>query len=333
MVGAAPTEKSQGPPRPVPGGVMVLAPAPQLTVTIEAGGHGSEEIHLHAGGQGLWIARLLSRLDVPTVLCASLGGESGAVVGALIESEGIELVGVKVDAPNGAHVHDRTGGQRRRVGGQNAAVLPRHQRDDFYNRALAAGLHAGTCVLGGYDPASQPIPPEDYRRLGTDLRSNGVRVVADLSGELREAAAAAGVDLLKTSDEDLAADDLIDDVEDRSMLLEVMVEMAGDHGLDQIVVTRAERGCLALVRGRVYEAKALRLEARDPRGGGDSMTAGLTAGLHQGLSLPEALRLGVAAAAMNVTRHGLGTGEAAAIRALVDLVEVEEIGPVGGESG
>src|SRR3954454_23885492 len=43
---------------------MVLTPSPVLTVTIEAQPDGSPEIHVHPGGQGVWIARMLSRLGL-----------------------------------------------------------------------------------------------------------------------------------------------------------------------------------------------------------------------------------------------------------------------------
>ena len=59
--------------------VCVFDPSPILTVTIEAANDdGDAEIHLHAGGQGFWIARLLAELDVDVVLCGAFGGESGS---------------------------------------------------------------------------------------------------------------------------------------------------------------------------------------------------------------------------------------------------------------
>ena len=63
----------------MPARVCVFAPAPLLTVTIEskADGSGDDEIHVHAGGQGFWIARLVAELGVEVVLCGSFGGETG----------------------------------------------------------------------------------------------------------------------------------------------------------------------------------------------------------------------------------------------------------------
>src|SRR3546814_14136015 len=90
---------------------------------------GDDEIHLHAGGQGLWIARLLSELGIRTTLCASFGGETGAVLEARARREPIaEIAHVRVAAPNAAYVHARRGGDRQEIAAQREAVLARHPR-------------------------------------------------------------------------------------------------------------------------------------------------------------------------------------------------------------
>ena len=57
------------------------------------------------------------------------------------------------------------------------------------------------------------------------------------------------------------------------------------------------------------------------------MTAGLAAGLARGFDLPAALRLGAAAAGLNVTRRGLATGERREIERLAEHIELQEIAP------
>ena len=71
------------------GAITVFAPSPLVTVTIEDRG-GEPDIHVHAGGQGVWQARMISSLGVPVVLCAALGGETGEVLRHLIAVEGVE---------------------------------------------------------------------------------------------------------------------------------------------------------------------------------------------------------------------------------------------------
>jgi len=312
-------------------GAAVFAPAPELTVTLERFDD-REELHLHAGGQGFWIARLLHVLGVDTTICGSFGGETGQVVQRLIEDSGVRVVPVAVTAPNGGYVHDRRKGTREEVGSQDPSPLSRHELDDLYSAALATGLGSVVCVLGGPDPAAPPVPTDLYRRLALDLRANGTIVVADLSGEPREAVLRAGVDVLKTSDEDLADDGLLAEGADDHAVSATMRELAGrEGGARHLVVTRGDRPALALTDGRLLAITGPRLDAVDPTGAGDSMTAGITAALVRGRPFPDALRLGLAAAALNVTRRGLASGDRDAITAIADRVQIEAADTAGAQ--
>src|SRR5699024_2265146 len=92
--------------------VCVLAATPQLTVTIESGAEGRPEIHVHAGGQGLWVSRMASSLGAHVVLCGPFGGETGDIVAHLAERGGLTLRPTPYSGSNGAYVHDRRDGQR-----------------------------------------------------------------------------------------------------------------------------------------------------------------------------------------------------------------------------
>jgi 1-phosphofructokinase len=58
------------------------------------------------------------------------------------------------------------------------------------------------------------------------------------------------------------------------------------------------------------------------------MTAGIAAVLARGGNLMEAVRTGAAAGALNVTRHGLGTGNIDAIASLAKRIELAAVGRV-----
>lgn len=307
---------------------FVFEPSPLLTVTAETSATDTNspdaaEVHLHPGGQGVWIARMLNALGLDTRLCAPLGGETGKVLKTLIDAEGLQLCGGATTPGNGVYVHDRRGGERSLVAHMEPSELSRHEVDDLFSAALAAGMATDISVLGG--PAGPHVVPSDlYRRLAADLRATGKTVVADLSGEPLSAVLEGGVSVLKVSHEDLIDDGRADD--DVSSLIEAMRDMARE-GADRVVLSRGGDSTLALVDGRVLEVLGPRLERVDHRGAGDSMTAGIAAALAAGDDMPTALRWGAGAGTSNITRRGLATGQ----RALVDqLAERMEVRPFGG---
>ncbi|MFD7659881.1 1-phosphofructokinase family hexose kinase [Actinosynnema sp. NPDC059797] len=296
------------------GRVVVFAPSPELTVTVEEL-DGAPDIHVHAGGQGVWQSRMIESLGSEVVLCAALGGETGHVLRHLI---GVELKAREVAARNGGYVHDRRDGGRDQVVRMPADALTRHELDDLYEMTLVEGLNAGVAVLSGPAEHDEPVPDSVYERLTRDLGGNGCQVVVDLSGGRLAAALEGGPAVVKVSHTELTSDGYAksDDLAD---LAEGCREIA-KSGARAVVVSRAAEETLALIEGSFYLVEVPELSPVDTRGGGDSMTAGLAAGLSQGRSLEESLRLGAAAGAVNVTRHGLGTGSGDVVRELTERV-------------
>ena len=93
-------------------------------------------------------------------------------------------------------------------------------------------------------------------------------------------------------------------------------------GAGNVVVSRAEKAALGLLESELVEIVPPRLHAIDHRGAGDSMTAGIAVGLARHIGLLGAVRLGAAAGALNVTRHGLGSGDREEIERLAEHVVI-----------
>lgn len=166
----------------------MFAPSPLLTVTIEPGVD-RPEVHLHAGGQGFWVARLAATLGAEVVLCCALGGEPGRVLEGLIESERLTLRAARANTPNRVYVHDRRTGERMEVVSVESRALNRHASDELYGMALGAGLDADVTLVTGCQPPDV-VEAHLYRRLVGDLRVNGKLVIADLTGPPLRAALA-----------------------------------------------------------------------------------------------------------------------------------------------
>lgn len=255
---------------------------------------------------------MLMVLEARTLLCSPLGGEIGLVLGAILDDEQLDLRAVAISGSNGCYVEDRRGGDLECLAEMPATSLNRHESDDLCNQMLTCGLDTGVTVLTG--PAGTAVvDPDVYRRVASDLTSMGVRVLADLSREPLEAALEGGISVLKISDDEV---DGTDPVRAARKLRESVADL--------VVLTRGSAPALALADDERF-VHVPPLETVDHRGAGDSMTAGMAAGLARGLSHDDALRLGAAAGAVNVTRHGLASGRKDTIEKLAEQIKFKPV--------
>jgi 1-phosphofructokinase len=314
--------------------LCVLAVTSLLTVTIEEAADGTgPELHVHPGGQGLWVARMARSLGAEVVVCGPFGGETGRVVEHLVRLEGGTLRATRYAGANAAYVHDRRDGERDEVVRTAPAVLDRHAQDDLFGTVLVEALDADVVVLTGAEPAGT-VEADFFGRLAADLRATGRRVVADLSGDAAREAVRGGLDVLKISHEEMVEGGFAqsDDLDD---LVAAARSLLAD-GVGAVVVSRAAEPTLVVTgsagdaagrggRGRVSLLTTPPVTIVDHRGAGDSMTAGIAVALARGEDVVAAVRLGAAAGALNVTRHGLGSGSREQIERMVREVEVEDL--------
>lgn len=307
--------------------MAIFAPVLYLTVTIEASASGADEVHIHPGGQGFWIARMLKHLEERPLLCGPLGGEAGKAFLGLLGQFGMDVSSVNVAHRSPVVINDRRSGERETIADSPTIQLERHETDDLYGRFLDKALTTNLCVITGQ--STEIVPPDLYRRLGHDLASSEIGVVADLHGrELREFLTGGPIDILKVSDEDLHADGLVNrKATDQEAAEMEAIQRLGETGARSVVLSRQHEPAVARFGGTWLEARTPELDPADHRGAGDSMTAGLAAGLRRGLGPEDTLRLACAAGAANVTRHGLGSADAGLIPGLTEKVEIRQLSP------
>lgn len=306
------------------GRIAIFAPSPLLTITVEQGPD-RPEVHLHGGGQGFWVARLAATLGADVILCCVLGGEPGNVLRGLIETEALTLRAATAKTPNGVYIHDRRSGSRIEVVSVESQPLDRHASDELYGITLGAGLDADLTLITGAQPV-ELLQADLYRRLVSDLRANGKSVIADLTGPPLDSTLEGGVELLRISDEELLRDEYIagDGLPD---LLDGARRLH-EAGASNVLVSRASAP--AILVGDAETSAQIELagpvfEALDHTGTGDSMFAATGVGLARGMEMLDALRLGMAAGALNATRRGLGTGTRQEIERLAAHVTVQPL--------
>jgi 1-phosphofructokinase len=302
--------------------ITVFGPNPLLTVTIERLPDGGDDIHLHPGGQGVWVARTAGELGARPVLCAFLGGEVGAILDPLLLALPGELRAVRTATPSGCVVVDRRGGDRRVVAGRFSDPVSRHELDDLVSLACAAALGSDVLAVCGCYPA-EVIPHGVYAEVVATARVNGIPTLVDLSSPGLDSALQARPDVVKINDWELAQwlAEPVDGPRWRPAAQRLLAA-----GARAAVVTRAGEPALALRDGSAWEVVPPRLERGFREGCGDSMLGAMAAAMAAGEPWERSLRVGAAAGAACFLRQGLGSAKREVIEELAERVELRPLG-------
>ena len=303
--------------------VAVFGPDPLLSVAIESRGDG-EDVHLHAAGQGVWVARMVAELGAWPILCCLLGGETGAVLRPLLDALPGERRVSGTAGSTGSYVVDCRSGGRELVATALRPAPQRHEVDDLVAATCAAAFGSALLVI------CNPFPPDGlpdavYDTIAADVRAAGVPMMVDLSSPRLEHTLAYGPELVKLNDWELAQ--YVSGPVDGHRALDAARRIV-EAGAANVAVTRGEAPILVVPSaGEPFEIVPPRLPRGHREGCGDAMMGAIAAGWTRGMSLRDALVLGAAAGSGNFLRHGLGTGKRAAVEELTQRIAIRPLGP------
>ncbi|HID08413.1 MAG TPA: 1-phosphofructokinase family hexose kinase, partial [Armatimonadetes bacterium] len=242
---------------------------------------------------------------------ARLGGESiatgflGGVIGKWID-EGVRREGVRTDFV-WVRACTRTSTTVRcdSEGIETHLVEPGEPVTEIEERALeekvAELAHEGDVVIlcGSLPPG---VRSDFYRRCVERVQSKGAIAFVDAGGAILRETLPAQPRLINPNEEELAT---ALDLEFQSEV-EVIgaIEDLLSHGLQCIIVSQGERGAIGADRTSIWRAVPPPVRVVNTVGSGDAMLGGLAYAYHQGMSLAEMLRWGVAAGTANVLVDG-----------------------------
>lgn len=301
--------------------LVVFGPDPLLSVTVEAGG-GGDEVHLHAAGQGVWVARMAAELGGRPILCCLLGGETGTTLDSLLDGASLPRRVAWTAGSSGTYVVDRRGGERSLIAASLRPAPRRHEVDDLVTATCAAASESRLLVMCNPYPAAG-FPEDAYETIASNVKALDVPVIVDLSSPRLDRTLACEPDLVKCNDWELAQY-VCGPVEGRQALDAARRVCAG--GARAVSVTRGSAPILVVpADDEPFEVVPPPLPHGFREGCGDTMMGAIAAGWTRGLSLRDALMLGAAAGTVNFLRRGLGTGTRAAIEELAPRVVVRPV--------
>lgn len=278
------------------------------------------------GGGGLNVSRAISALGGHSTAFVALGGPTGDKVMHLLAEQGIGLAPFPApgETRQSLTVTDATTGEQYRF----VMPGPTWSASDVtkvLDRIARAAPENGIVVLSGSQP---PGVPDDFpARLATKIARTRARFFLDTSGKALHQLLTAGakpVDVLRM--DDLEAEELAGRaLPDRADSADFAQDLVRRGIARAVVVARGADGNVLATETERWVAQAVPDRVVSKVGAGDSFVAAFTLSLGRGLSLPEALRWGAAAAAAAVMTPATDLCTRADVKRLLRASSLEKI--------
>ncbi len=315
---------------------LTLNPALDRTVMLDdlrpGHVHRARGTRSDAGGKGVNVAACLADWGVPVAATGILGQDNAAPFQALLEAKGIDdrFVWIPGETRTNLKLFDAATGDTTDINLPGLPVTPGTL--GTVRAVLRQAAEPGALVvLAGSLPGG--VAPAIYAEIAAELNPRGARLVLVASGPALAAALAApalpfAIKPNRHELEDWAGRALptLDDVAGAANGLRA-------RGIPLVVVSLGAEGALfASAEGTVL-AHPPPTQLTSTVGAGDALVAGLVAGLHAGLALPDIARLALAFAAGKLTLPGANLPPRATVEALARTVRVEGVGASGMGTG
>ncbi len=269
--------------------------------------HRPEMLSVLPGGKALNVARAARSLGLDATVVAVLGGHAGDWMADALVARGIPTRAIRVagETRTCLSVLDRDANSLTEFyeAGLTLGAAGWSSVEDAVTAELAEDPGGTLVVVAGSLPPGAPL--DGYARLAAVTAEAGSRAVVDVDGAHLAAALGARPWLVKVNAREAGAATGIPAGDEAGALRAAVALRA--RGAAVAVVTRGVDGALVVDdSGSAWRIGPPPETGPYVVGSGDAFLAGLAAGLADGRLLPEAARLGAAAACANALRPGQG---------------------------
>lgn len=276
-----------------------------------------------AGGGGINVARVLTRLGGRCTAVCPTGGPSGHWLEHRMQDEGLDSVFLPIadETRVSFTVHEHSSGAEFRF------VMPGPHLTEAEWTACLQHLEQlpqfpDVLVASGSLPPGVPV--DFYGRLARLCHARGARMVLDTSGPSLAAALAEGVYLFKPNLKELAdlAGRPLETAEQWHSAARALVL---DGKAEVVALTLGHLGALLVTRDAMWSAPPLDIPVASAVGAGDSFVGALVWGLQRGLPLEQAFSWGIAAGSATLLSAGTALCKPEDVQRLQAQVQVTRL--------
>lgn len=276
-----------------------------------------------AGGKGLNVARVVRALGGSVLATGFAGGSNGGWIRSRLEKDGIpsEMVEVAGETRICLNLVDDSNGVPTEVLEPGPEILS-DEREAFLNVWKRLCSEGRWLTLSGSLPRG--VGDDFYGQLIAEARRHGAHVVLDTSGAPLEQAVRRGPSTVKPNEDEFRQWAQADP-RDPEAVRRTAAEL-GQFGVETVIVSLGSEGCIAATSaGEIWRAVPPAIQAVNAVGSGDSFVAGWTVARSRGETVPESLRLAIAAGTANAMTEGTGFVRPGDVDALLRQVRVEAV--------
>ncbi len=276
-----------------------------------------------AGGGGVNVARVLTRLGGHCLSVCPTGGPSGHWLEKRMRDEGLQSVFLPIAEETRVSftVHEHsTGAEFRFV--MPGPILSEAEWQGALRYLENLQPFPTIVVASGSLPPG--VPTDFYARLARLCRAHSARMVLDTSGPALAAALAEGVYLFKPNLKELT--ELAGrPLESAPQWQAAARQLVRDGRAEVVALTLGHLGSLLVTREAMWSAPPLDVQVCSAVGAGDSFVGALVWGLQQGLPTEQAFSWGIAAGTATLLSVGTALCKPEDVHRLQALVRLTRL--------
>jgi len=259
---------------------------------VEMGGvNRAQKVTLGIGGKGANTARMVNRLGGDALLIGFVGGVNGRRLETMLAEEQVAFQHVEVEGETRiCQTLVESGNPEATELVEEMPPINSVEWDSMLTLLQSMRLDDSIVTVSGRLPAGAPV--DAYAGVAALVSRSGGRIILDAPGEPLLLALEHEPFMVKINDAELlqtvGGDDLID----------ACLQLIG-RGAQSVLVTRGARSAFFVDERQTLELFPPKIEAINPVGSGDAVTAGIAVALSAGKSVPEILIDGMACGAAN----------------------------------
>lgn len=277
--------------------------------------------YFQAGGKGINVSRVLTRLDVSNIAWGFCGGDTGNWLKSYLDEEQVpyDFVETRAGTRINSIITELSTHKQLRISTGGGRILNQEEQI-LLNRFKNLPLDTTWIALGGSLPPG--LTPGCMRKLIGFAHEQNIPAVLDADGQVLEEGIQARPYLIKPNQYELER--LLGEPVETPEAIVRGARSLIDEGLVQVVVVSlASEGAFLVSREATLKAWAPPVPVLSKVGAGDSMVAGLVKGLAEKKPPDEMLRMGVAAGTAAVMTPGTELCLAHDYEKLLSQVKVE----------